>query len=921
PLGAMLALDTVAGGGPDGKDYLAVKGTILCRARTIGGYILFIRAGILLKKDLLWVVRHTVPQNQLKAALWKSLGALSICLWALPVFAQTVTSDGTVGTVVTGSGLFTVTGGTQQQTTLFHSFTEFSPDTVNVLFQLDSGQSSVDTVVGRVTGGNVSFIDSQLSLLGGNSPDLFLINPNGITFGNNASLAIPGSFLASTADTVLFADGLEFSTDLSPAPPLLTIGTPVGFQLGSNSGGINVNSGGHSLTKLGSTSNQLQAIAPHVQLGPTSGLQVAPGNTLALVGSGIEFTGGIITAAGGNLELSSVAPGEQVTLFPTPLGFTLDHSNVGSYQDINLQQQSLLNVSGVATPVAPLSPVNAFTTHSGQIRVFGRQINLTDASLLLNQNGVAAAQSSGDIQVQASQDINILGSDSVSYVRSGIFSETLGAANGGSVQVNAENMSIQGGGGIISTTYGAGESGQIEISTDSSLTISDFNPEESLLFSSIGGLSVSTGKGGDINISTRELLLDLGGNLTLSNSSSGPLGTINIDADEVTVSGQIPPNIGVVNSSISSSNFGVGEAGTLIIDTRLLTLQDAGVVSATSRTSGSAGDIIINATERIELSSRIPVTDPNRTAISSSVVLPIPLEQALFGIASIPSGNAGTVNITTPILEMTGSSRISVRNQGTGNAGSAIIQAAQVTLQDGAAINARTLEGAVGNIELDVTEFLLLRTGSSITVESPGISDGGDIRISVPVLIALENSDIAADAIQGNGGNIEITTQVLLGTAFRSQQTPNSDITASSKFGLNGIVEISDFEGEVDTGVAELSTKLEDADSQITQGCGTGDHEFVMTGRGGVPQGPTDSLMADNVWVDLRELNTFLEDTPHSEVTTVSSSIDVVLNEATRWHTNSTGQVELIALNSSGSPLQDSATCLTSSKKSIEIDG
>ncbi|NJM98947.1 MAG: hypothetical protein HC800_18935 [Phormidesmis sp. RL_2_1] len=40
---------------------------------------------------------------------------------AMPALAQ-VTADGTVGTVVTGGGSYSITGGTQRLTTLFHSF-------------------------------------------------------------------------------------------------------------------------------------------------------------------------------------------------------------------------------------------------------------------------------------------------------------------------------------------------------------------------------------------------------------------------------------------------------------------------------------------------------------------------------------------------------------------------------------------------------------------------------------------------------------------------------------------------------------------------------------------------------------------------------------------------------------------------------
>ncbi|MGK7888683.1 MAG: filamentous hemagglutinin N-terminal domain-containing protein [Leptolyngbyaceae cyanobacterium] len=165
-----------------------------------------------------------------------------------------------------------IDGGITRSTSLFHSFEAFNISAdQRVYFANPSG---IQSIFSRVTGNDVSDILGTLGVDG--NADLFLMNPNGIIFGNNAQLDIRGSFLATTADTFVFEDGSQFSSVNPELPSLLTLNVTPGLQYGRNPGEIantaSLSSGRNLTLAAGSISNagSLTAEFGHLNLNAVS---------------------------------------------------------------------------------------------------------------------------------------------------------------------------------------------------------------------------------------------------------------------------------------------------------------------------------------------------------------------------------------------------------------------------------------------------------------------------------------------------------------------------------------------------------------------------------------------------------------------------------------------------------------------------
>nr|WP_256871620.1 S-layer family protein [Nostoc sp. TCL26-01] len=795
-----------------------------------------------------------------------------------------VASDGTTNTIVNQSGNnFHILNGIEKGNNLFHSFSNFSvPTGGSASFDL-TNTSNITTIFSRVTGGNLSHIDGLIQTLNSNNPvSLFLINPAGIIFGQNAALNISGSFVGTTASSIKFSDRTEFSATNPGTLPLLTMSVPIGLQIGNHPSPIQVQGTGHTLTLSNSRT-------PITRTPSLTQLQVQPGKTLALLGGTLNLDGANLTAEQGRIELGSLGEAGLVSLVPTTQGYTLEYNNGQTFGDIQLAQKSLLNVSGI---------------NAGSVQVQGKHIQLTDSSLVLAQN--FGNLPGGNIHLQASVGIDLTGT------LTGIRSETLGPGRSGNISVITPRFSLQQGAALNNNTYGTAISGNVQVDA-SVLEISGFSPINST-GSVINTSTFGSGNAGNVFVNGDSLLVSDGAGLSSISRGSGDSGQVVIRNMDTTVKGS---NSAPMGTRISSTAFSLGNAKTITLDTARLYLLDGGAITTSSFAAGHGGDIKINATESIQIIGSNQVINNSgisNSSITSSVVSLSPTLQKRFNVFyGTPIGNAGTVSITTSNLTVKDGGAVSVTNDGSGNGGSINLAADSIELKNQAFIQAKTTSGNGGNINLAVGKLLHLRDNSQITATAGGNGNGGNLNINSPIIVGLENSDIVANAVQGRGGNIQITTQGTIGLQYRPKPTAENDITASSQFGVSGTVQINNISVDPNSGLIELPENLTDSSQQIATGCSNNNtSSFVATGRGGIPQNPTQDVRSDvydglrrSTWLDIRNISAYRKT---HQLTAQTLGQSQILISATSWHRNAQGKIELIA-EKSPTQVQSSLTC------------
>ena len=771
---------------------------------------------------------------------------------------------------VSGNPTIRINGGAIRGTNLFHSFSQFSVANGQTAFF--NNAVNITNIIGRVTGNSSSFINGTLRANG--NANLFLINPNGITFGENARLNIGGSFVASTASAVQFGNQGSFSAVNPEAPGLLTI-NPSALLFNQISSGRIEN---RSVARAGANPAG----------GRLSGLQVRDDRSLLLMGGDILMDGGGLNALGGQVELAAIAGTGSVEIVNSNNALRLNVSDSLVLGNIQLTNQAQINTSG---------------NRGGLVRLQGDRITLANQSEILadtfgNQDGLGISIRANQLRIQDGSQI------SASAIEGS-------QGNSGGIQIDAKDLvSIVGSGsGTRTPNAGGGGGGGGNNNNGGGGNNNGGSGNNSDRPSKLASDARGAGRAGNLIINTRRLELRDGGKISSSTIDRPGDGNIAIQAtDSIDLIGTSSQRQRA--SGISVQTRGTGRAGDISLVTKRLRILDGAELSASTLGSGAGGNISVFAQESVEIAG----TSRDGLLISRlDAETGRPRDTRDAG-QLIGTGAGGNIQVTTDRLTIRDNAEISVSGisplNNSGDAGNLEINARVIELDRGGAIAAVTTSGNGGDITLNVKELLLLRNNSLIsttagTAEAGG--NGGNLTINIPngfiVGVLSENSDIRANAFTGNGGNISITAQGIYGLRFQPADTLFSDITASSRFGLNGTVVLNTPDVDPSRSLSQLADDLVDLSGLVEQSlCAVGEgSEFARTGRGGLPDVPTDYPHSASTWEDWR--------TPFSDSVAEQDDIAPVesqmgqqtgesrspLIEAQTWMIDPNGDVHLIA--------------------------
>ncbi|NEO13121.1 MULTISPECIES: filamentous hemagglutinin N-terminal domain-containing protein [unclassified Moorena] len=697
---------------------------------------------------------------------------LTTCLawgFSAPVLAEIIpdgslrneASKVTPNVEVKGALADLIEGGATRGENLFHSFADFNVGELQRVYF--ANPSGIQRILTRVTGSNLSNIQGTLGVDG--AANLFLLNPNGIVFGPNASLDVAGSFFASTANSLVFGDGQEFSATSPQAPPLLTINITPGLQYGKydprstikNAGNLAVGQdltlaagnldlqgqldAGKNLTLFGEDTVTIRDSVAQPFRAYSGGLLLIQGNQSIDIAAHNHTDSGLF--AGADLRLRSANPIAGDAHYTAGGNISIEQldglpGNLVSTDDpiiLTNGDVSLGNYTGASLHILA----------GGSVTVGDIEINSTDttdnAISPNNSNPFLASLANVTLSDQARTSFVIDGSSQPTLdIRAGIDWTLLGGLPG-----NTDSSNLGSNLGTAATSADI-EIGEIEINAPNGLVLltNQYQANPSLVSETLKISSLLTGDGtiandnGTVDKTNQrfsgnggEVLIDYRGGIDIreridASSASGKAGDITVlTNDQLSLDG----------SFIISNTFGTEKGGDITIDTGSLLATDGAQIETSTFGKADAGKITIVADDTVTFEGFKGKSEGEKERVNNRTgILNIIRERA--------TGNSGGISITTGSLFVNGGAQLQAR-------------VGDIDLQGTGRL--KKSKGDSGDINIFARDTVSFRGRGAVTsVEGQGTGTAGDINIQARS-VSVTNTSLQSNLIgRGSGGSVNI---------------------------------------------------------------------------------------------------------------------------------------------------------------------
>ncbi|NEO77390.1 filamentous hemagglutinin N-terminal domain-containing protein [Moorena sp. SIO4G3] len=718
--------------------------------------------------------------------------------FSAPVLAE-MTPDGSLGNEgsrvtpnvqVKGALADLIEGGATRGENLFHSFGEFNVGELQRVYF--ANPSGIENILTRVTGSNLSNILGTLGVDG--AANLFLLNPNGIVFGNKARLDVAGSFFASTANSLVFGDGQEFSATSYQAPPLLTINITPGLQYGkydprstiTNAGNLAVGQdltlaagnldlqgqleAGRDLTLFGEDTVSIRDSVAQPFRAYSGGLLLIQGNQSIDIAAHNHTDSGLWAGSDLRLRSRSVAKGQS----HNPVGGDAHYTAGGN---ISIQQLDGLPGNLVSTddPIiltngdVSLGNYTGASLHvlaGGSVTVGDIEINSTDttdnAISPNNSNPFLASLANVTLSDEAATSFVIDGSSQPTLdIRAGIDWTLLGGFPG-----NTDSGNLGSNLGTAATSANI-KIGEIKINAPNGLVLltNQYQANPSLVSETLKISSILTGDGtiandnGTVDKTNQrfsgnggEVLIDYRGGIEISDSAKP---TLRDRIDASSASGKAGDITVVTNDQLSldgsfiiSNTFGTEKGGDITIYTGSLFATDGAQIETSTFGQADAGKVTIIADDTVTFEGNSD--NPNTTT------------GIVNNIEQHAIGNSGGISITTGSLFMNDAS-LQSRIKGQGNGGDVTIIAEDQVIVDknnNSIVTKVNLDsiGNAGNISIDA-ESVTIKNGARLVADTLGQGNSGNISVTARDTVTIDgvaSNDRVASGLRSRVGQDKV---------------------------------------------------------------------------------------------------------------------------------------------------------------------